>query len=110
MSSNSSIDGRIGVAPVYLKSPNHARPEARLPESQIAESQTEELILAGLSDEYLIQQHLYLLPASIATFLLRQAKTGMIPPIPILRRLGFKTASELTKDSGPTPISWRIAG
>lgn len=111
MNSNSDDDdGGIGIDPKCEKVANHSRSRARLPDSQVAESKTENLILTGLSDEHLLQQQLYLLPASIARFLLRQAKTGQCPPIPILRRLGLKTASELTEPGSPSPISWPIAG
>jgi hypothetical protein len=40
-------------------------------------------------------EQLHLLPAAIATFLLRHARRGHCPAIPALRRLGFRTRSEL---------------
>ncbi|HWX49914.1 MAG TPA: hypothetical protein VNZ61_17845 [Roseomonas sp.] len=35
------------------------------------------------------------LPALIATFLFQHALQGWCPPVPILRRLGFRTATEI---------------
>jgi hypothetical protein len=35
------------------------------------------------------------LPAAVASFLLLHAVQGWCPPIPILRRMGFRTASEI---------------
>jgi hypothetical protein len=36
-----------------------------------------------------------LLPAAVAGFLLQHALQGWCPPVPIFRRLGFRTASEI---------------
>jgi hypothetical protein len=110
MRSNSGDDGGIEIDSEFLAAANGSRPEGRLIGSQTVVGQTENLILTGLSDEQLLNQQLYLLPASIVGFLLRQAKAGHCPPIPILRRLGLKTASELADSGTPSPISWRIAG
>jgi hypothetical protein len=57
------------------------------------------LIVAGISDQTGIEKQLYLLPASMARFLLRQAKIGHCPPIPILRILGLRTEKELASDA-----------
>lgn len=50
---------------------------------------------------------LHLLPASIATFLLRHSRRGYCPPIPALRRLGFRTQFEIhTEISLPTVANY----
>ncbi len=36
-----------------------------------------------------------LMPAAIAGFLLQHALSGWCPPVPIMRRLGFRTAAEI---------------
>lgn len=36
-----------------------------------------------------------LLPLTVASFLLQHALQGWCPPVPVLRRLGFRTASEI---------------
>jgi hypothetical protein len=37
----------------------------------------------------------FLLPAGVAAFLLQHALQGWCPPLPVLRRLGFRTADEI---------------
>ena len=37
----------------------------------------------------------FALPAVVAGFLLQQAVQGRCPPVPLFRRLGFRTASEI---------------
>ena len=49
------------------------------------------LSITELTEETAFEQGLYLLPASMASYLLRQAKEGTCPPLPILRLLGFQT-------------------
>lgn len=67
------------------------------------------LVVAGISDQTGIEKQLYLLPASMARFLLRRAKIGQCPPIPILRTLGLRTEEELGSDAPTTKYTWRIA-
>jgi hypothetical protein len=40
----------------------------------------------------------YLLPGAVAGFLLQHALTGWCPPVPVLRRLGFRTAGEIHRE------------
>jgi hypothetical protein len=39
-----------------------------------------------------------MLPAAVATFLLQHAIQGWCPPVPVLRRLGFRTADEINQE------------
>ena len=39
-----------------------------------------------------------LLPMAVAAFLLQHALQGWCPPVPLLRRLGFRTASEIESE------------
>jgi hypothetical protein len=41
------------------------------------------------------RERLYELPAAIVTFLERSSRRGYCPPIPILRKLGFRTRREV---------------
>ena len=47
-----------------------------------------------LTEETAFELGLHLLPASMASYLLRRAKQGSCPPLPILRLLGFRTHAE----------------
>lgn len=38
------------------------------------------------------------LPALVATFLLQHALHGWCPPLPVLRRMGFRTAAEIARE------------
>lgn len=42
-----------------------------------------------------LDRRFYVLPAIVLTFLLQHSIQGWCPPIPILRRLGFRTAREI---------------
>lgn len=54
--------------------------------------------LAGFASGKLINRKFYALPLLIAGFLLRHAVQGRHPLLPILRRLGFRTAREIEKE------------
>jgi hypothetical protein len=43
----------------------------------------------------LVDRRFYLLTAAVGGFLLQHAVQGWCPPLPVLRRLGFRTASEI---------------
>lgn len=40
----------------------------------------------------------FLLPTAVAGFLLQHAVQGWCPPLPIMRRLGFRTAAEIDRE------------
>ena len=52
-------------------------------------------VLAGVALGTLVDRRFFALPAIVAGFLLQHAVQGWCPPLPILRRLGFRTASEI---------------
>jgi hypothetical protein len=54
--------------------------------------------LTGLTLGATIDRRWFLLPAAIAGFLLQHAVQGWCPPIPMLRRLGFRTQSEIDEE------------
>ncbi len=54
--------------------------------------------LIGLGLGALVDRRFYLLPAAVAGFLLQHAIQGWCPPMPIFRRLGYRTASEIDEE------------
>jgi hypothetical protein len=42
-----------------------------------------------------VDRRWYVLPGLVAGFLLQHALQGWCPPLPVFRRLGFRTASEI---------------
>ena len=59
------------------------------------EANAASLALAGLALGTLADRRFLLLPAALAGFLLQHALQGWCPPVPILRRLGFRTRLEI---------------
>lgn len=51
--------------------------------------------LIGLGLGTLIHRRWYALPALVGTFLLQHAVQGWCPPVPVFRRLGVRTATEI---------------
>jgi hypothetical protein len=54
--------------------------------------------LVGLTFGLLGKSRWFLLPAAVSGFLLQHAVQGWCPPIPILRRLGFRTSFEIEQE------------
>ena len=52
-------------------------------------------VLVGVTLGALVDRRLFALPAIVAGFLLQHAVQGWCPPLPVLRRLGFRTAAEI---------------
>src|SRR5262249_10912906 len=51
--------------------------------------------LIGLALGATVDRKFFVLPALVAGFLLQPALQGWSPPVPLLRRLGFRTAAEI---------------
>lgn len=51
--------------------------------------------LVGLTLGATVDRRWFLLPAAVATFLLQHALQGWCPPLPVFRRLGIRTRSEI---------------
>jgi hypothetical protein len=62
------------------------------------EANASSIMLAGLGLGAFVDRRFYLLPAAVAGFLLQHAIQGWCPPIPILRRLGFRTQTEIEEE------------
>ena len=54
--------------------------------------------LIGLGLGTLVDRRFYLLPAAVAGFLLQHAIQGWCPPLPMLRRFGFRTEGEIAEE------------
>ena len=54
--------------------------------------------LVGLTLGATVNRKWFIFPAVIAGFLLQHAVQGWCPPLPILRRLGFRTAAEIDEE------------
>lgn len=52
-------------------------------------------VLVGLTMGAKVDRRWFAFPAVIAGFLLQHAVQGWCPPLPVLRRLGFRTSSEI---------------
>jgi hypothetical protein len=56
------------------------------------------LALAGLALGATVDRRWLILPTAVAGFLLQHALQGWCPPVPVLRRLGFRTANEIGRE------------
>ena len=57
-------------------------------------------VLLGVGLGAFVSRRFFLLPAVVGGFLLQHAVQGWCPPVPLLRRLGFRTASEIERERG----------
>ena len=53
------------------------------------------VVLAGLTLGAFVDRRFLVLPAAASLFLLQHSAQGWCPPVPILRRLGFRTPQEI---------------
>jgi hypothetical protein len=65
---------------------------------RMIEANASTVCLVGLGLGTFVDKRFYALPAVVAGFLLQHALQGWCPPIPILRRLGFRTQSEIEEE------------
>jgi hypothetical protein len=56
------------------------------------------LALSGVLLGAFVDRRWLLLPAGVTAFLLQHAVQGWCPPLPLLRRLGFRTAREIGRE------------
>ena len=54
--------------------------------------------LAGVGLAAFVDRRFMLLPAAVAGFLLQHALQGWCPPVPVMRRLGIRTAAEICEE------------
>lgn len=54
--------------------------------------------LVGLALAATVDRRFLALPVAVSAFLLQHAVQGWCPPLPVLRRLGFRTATEIAEE------------
>jgi hypothetical protein len=62
------------------------------------EANASTLALIGLGLGATVNKKFFILPGVITAFLLQHALQGWCPPIPVVRRLGFRTQSEIEQE------------
>ncbi|MEX1034004.1 MAG: YgaP-like transmembrane domain [Cellvibrionaceae bacterium] len=62
---------------------------------RVLEANASSLVLAGLGLGLWLSRRFLILPVAVGGFLLQHALQGWCPPVPVLRRLGFRTQSEI---------------
>ncbi len=84
---------------------NHAMIEKRIEEldrewdiERALEVNASTLALSGLMLGVTVNRKWLALPAVVMTFLLQHGVQGWCPPLPILRRLGFRTRGEIDRE------------
>lgn len=65
---------------------------------RILETNASSLIVASSALGFLFNKKFFIVPFVIGTFLLQHALQGWCPPLPILRRLGYRTTSEIQEE------------
>lgn len=62
------------------------------------EANASTLALIGLALGIFVHAYWLLLPVLVAAFLLQHALQGWCPPVPVLRRMGFRTSHEIAEE------------
>jgi len=62
---------------------------------RILEANASSLVLLGLGLGAFVDRRWFILPTVVAGFLLQHAVQGWCPPVPLLRRLGVRTQTEI---------------
>lgn len=62
---------------------------------RVLEANASALAFGGLALGATVDKRFYILPALVTAFLFQHAIQGWCPPLPVLRRLGFRTAREI---------------
>lgn len=62
------------------------------------EANAASLMLIGSALALTVSRKFFALPVLVSGFLLQHALQGWCPPLPILRRMGFRTAAEINRE------------
>ena len=65
---------------------------------RILETNAASLIVASSTLGFLVNKKFFAIPFVVGTFLLQHALQGWCPPLPILRRLGYRTTAEIQEE------------
>ena len=101
-SSNARIQGRtlhdvsrfVGADPFFIDE-RIRELEREWDVERALEANAASVALAGVALGFTTDRRFFLLPAVAAAFLLQHALQGWCPPLPLLRRLGIRTAREI---------------
>ena len=63
------------------------------------EANASALAFIGVALGYFVHPYFLLLPALVTAFLFQHAVQGWCPPVPVLRRLGFRTVYEIEDEA-----------
>jgi hypothetical protein len=99
---NQAIQGRtlhdvsrfVGADPVFIDE-RIRELEREWDIERTLEANAASVSLLGLGLGVFVDRRFLLLPAAVAGFLLQHALQGWCPPLPLLRRLGLRTAREI---------------
>jgi hypothetical protein len=65
---------------------------------RVLETNASTLIVGATALGFLVNKKLFAVPFVVGAFLLQHALQGWCPPLPILRRLGYRTTSEIQEE------------
>lgn len=65
---------------------------------RMLETNAASVSLIGLALGAAVNRRLYVIPAIVAGFLLQHALQGWCPPLPVFRRMGYRTQSEIDRE------------
>ncbi len=99
---NASIERNTSQRLEYLSHAGSARRMERLREldrewdtERVLETNAASIILAGLMLGKFSNRKWYFLSGAVSAFLLQHALQGWCPPLPLIRRMGVRTAAEI---------------
>lgn len=102
---NQKIHDQLEKSIDYFRGKPHMLIEQRLQEldqewdiERALEANASTLMLVGLGLSAMVNRRFLILPALVGTFLLQHAVEGWCPPVPLFRRLGFRTQSEIEEE------------
>jgi hypothetical protein len=102
---NSEISEQIKWSLFKHSGKSHEEIDQRLKEleeewdiERAIEANAGSVMLAGLALSTVVSRKWLVLPFTVSSFLLYHAVKGWCPPVPILRRLGFRTAHEIEEE------------
>lgn len=65
---------------------------------RLLEANAASVCLIGLALGTFVDKRFYVIPAAVGAFLLQHALQGWCPPMPVMRRLGVRTQSEIDRE------------
>jgi hypothetical protein len=65
---------------------------------RLLEANAASVVLLGVALGTFVDKRFFFLPAVVGTFLLQHALQGWCPPVPVFRRLGVRTQSEIDQE------------